>query len=205
MFGRKKANVLIGEISVKKTITTIITTLALFIMLTSCSNSSNNRSISANETIANDKELVETKEDIMSNGVIDETDVRNIISDLKKNYSVEENNSGTKSDITHDIMFNGHNNNYNTYTVQYDITSDEQYEIERASFLSTEGDYDFIAYCASSMGTSMIDAEKVTQWIYDNQKNDAEKEFGDATFTLLYNVENMDGSVELIVEAVDNH
>ena len=112
---------------------------------------------------------------------------------------MQENNSGTESQINHSISYNGYNNEYNTYTLDYDITANSNHELEFATFTTYTGDLEYLIFCADLMATDLISSDDLVQWIRESTE-DSDIQIGDGNFSLIHNSQNTEGSITLYVD-----
>lgn len=178
----------------------VITLCGIFILYTAACGRSDNSSTSSDAQSHNLKvETAEAEEDeLMTNECLDGTDAEKIVDALVSEYQMKENNSGTESQINHSISYNGYNNEYNTYTLDYDITANSNHELEFATFTTYTGDLEYLTFCANLMSTDLISSDELTQWIRESTE-DSDIQIGDGSFSLIHDSQNTEGSITLYV------
>lgn len=139
------------------------------------------------------------KENSESTPFIEGTDARKVIDGLVSQYQMYENCNGIEPDITHNLLYNGYSKQNENTAFDYDITANGNGEIEFATFTTYFGNLDYLIFCASLINGNNVNTEEITKWVTSSTTN-SEIEIGDAYFSLIYNLENIDGSIKLYVD-----
>lgn len=134
----------------------------------------------------------------MTNNCIDGTNAKEIVHNLIDKYQLTENNSGTESQINHSILYSGEND-VSEDALSYDITSNNNGEIEFATFTTSSGNLDYLEFCATLLETDLISPAELKQWILESSE-DSDTQIGDCNFSLIFNSDNVEGSITLYAD-----